>query len=64
MYYVCRSRKQRRGGDGESRGPSRENINRLITLFFVMQNDVLEGLGAKLPKAVAGAVTCLKDIVE
>lgn len=29
-----------------------------------MQNDVLEGLGAKLPKAVAGAVTCLKDIVE
>lgn len=29
-----------------------------------MQNDVLEGLSAKLPKAVAGAVTCLKGIVE
>ncbi|KIR73278.1 microtubule Associated protein [Cryptococcus deuterogattii CA1014] len=29
-----------------------------------VMNDVLEGLGAKLPKAVAGAVTCLKETVE
>lgn len=28
-----------------------------------VMNDVLEGLGAKLPKAVAGAVTCALQIV-
>ncbi|WVR09379.1 hypothetical protein IAU60_006446 [Kwoniella sp. DSM 27419] len=35
----------------------------MITLTWI-QEDVMAGLGAKLPKAVAGAVACLKEIVE
>ncbi|WRT68653.1 uncharacterized protein IL334_005632 [Kwoniella shivajii] len=56
---------------GSARAGTKKKGIDLCAMFVEVENggegvmeDVMVGLGAKLPKAVAGTVTCLKEIVE
>ncbi|WVQ71997.1 hypothetical protein IAR50_001541 [Cryptococcus sp. DSM 104548] len=56
---------------GAARAGTKKKGMELCAMFVEVENggegvvnDVLGGLSAKLPKAVAGSITCLKEIVE
>ncbi|WVQ95173.1 hypothetical protein IAU59_002267 [Kwoniella sp. CBS 9459] len=56
---------------GSARAGTKKKGADLCAMFVEVENggdgvmeDVMAGLGAKLPKAVAGAITCLKEMVE
>ncbi|WVQ79695.1 hypothetical protein IAT38_001795 [Cryptococcus sp. DSM 104549] len=56
---------------GSARAGTKKKGAELCAMFVEVENggegvmmDVMAGLDAKLPKAVAGAISCLKDIVE
>ncbi|WVF67597.1 hypothetical protein IAT40_002355 [Kwoniella sp. CBS 6097] len=56
---------------GSARAGTKKKGAELCAMFVEVENggegvmeDVMAGLGAKLPKAVAGAITCLKEMIE
>ncbi|OCF32654.1 microtubule Associated protein [Kwoniella heveanensis BCC8398] len=56
---------------GSARAGTKKKGSELCAMFVEVENggdgvmeDVMAGLGAKLPKAVAGAITCLKEMIE